>query len=130
MKKRVVLLAIVAMFFVSVSSAWAVEDLVETVATGCEKELTTYCKDVTPGEGRILACLYAHSDKLTGRNNGLSPAGDLDRHLHQRHAKGILRPGGVGERHGGGIQVIDAHGQRIEADRENEGHHQGEDLCL
>ena len=67
MKKRVVLLAVVAMFFVSVSSAWAVEDLVETVAKGCEKELTSYCKDVTPGEGRILACLYAHSDKLTGQ---------------------------------------------------------------
>ena len=67
MKKRVVLLAVVAMFFVSVSSAWAVEDLVETVVKGCEKELTSYCKDVTPGEGRILACLYAHSDKLTGQ---------------------------------------------------------------
>jgi hypothetical protein len=67
MKKRVVLLAVVAMFFVSVSSAWAVEDLVESVAKGCEKELTSYCKDVTPGEGRILACLYAHSDKLTGQ---------------------------------------------------------------
>ena len=67
MKKRVILLAVVAMFFVSVSSAWAVEDLVETVVKGCEKELTSYCKDVTPGEGRILACLYAHSDKLTGQ---------------------------------------------------------------
>lgn len=40
---------------------------VETVATGCEQELQTYCKDVTPGEGRVLACLYAHSDKLSGR---------------------------------------------------------------
>ncbi len=67
MRKRVVLLAIVAMFFVSISSAWAVDNVVETVATGCEKELTTYCKDVTPGEGRMLACLYAHSDKLTGQ---------------------------------------------------------------
>jgi len=67
MRKRVILLAVVAMFFVSISSAWAVENVVETVATGCEKELTTYCKDVTPGEGRILACLYAHSDKLTGQ---------------------------------------------------------------
>jgi hypothetical protein len=55
------------MFFVSISSAWAVDNVVETVATGCEKELTTYCKDVTPGEGRMLACLYAHSDKLTGQ---------------------------------------------------------------
>jgi hypothetical protein len=67
MKKRVVLLAVVAMFFVSVSSAWAAEDIIETVANGCKTELTSYCKDVTPGEGRILACLYAHSDKLTGQ---------------------------------------------------------------
>ncbi len=67
MNKKVVLLAVVTMFFVSVSLAWAAEDLIESVAKGCEKELTSYCKDVTPGEGRILACLYAHSDKLTGQ---------------------------------------------------------------
>jgi hypothetical protein len=67
MKKRFILLAVVAMFFVSISSAWAADNVVETVAKGCEKELTSYCKDVTPGEGRILACLYSHSDKLTGQ---------------------------------------------------------------
>ena len=67
MTKRVVLSAVVAMFFVSVSSAWALEDLIESVAKGCEKELTSYCSNVTPGEGRVLACLYAHSDKLTGQ---------------------------------------------------------------
>ena len=67
MKKGVVLLAVMAMFHVSISSAWAIDNVVETVAKGCEKELTSYCKDVTPGEGRILACLYAHSDKLTGQ---------------------------------------------------------------
>jgi hypothetical protein len=37
------------------------------VVQGCEKELSTYCKDVTPGRGRGLACLYAHGDKLSGR---------------------------------------------------------------
>lgn len=67
MKKRFVFLAVVATFFVSNSSVWAADKIVETVAKGCEKELTSYCKDVTPGEGRILACLYAHSDKLTGQ---------------------------------------------------------------
>ena len=67
MKKRFFLLAIVAIFFVSNSSAWAAGNIVETVDKGCQKELTSYCKDVTPGEGRILACLYAHSDKLTGQ---------------------------------------------------------------
>jgi hypothetical protein len=40
---------------------------VEAVAKGCDKELKTYCKDVTPGEGRVLACLYAFSDKLSGQ---------------------------------------------------------------
>jgi len=67
MRKKVVLSAIVAMFFVFVSSAWAGEGLIESVAKGCEKELTSYCSNVTPGDGRILACLYAHSDKLTGQ---------------------------------------------------------------
>jgi len=41
--------------------------LVESVAKGCEQEITTYCKEVTPGEGRVLACLYAHEDKLSGQ---------------------------------------------------------------
>ena len=45
----------------------AVEGVLETVATGCEKELAAYCQGVTPGEGRILACLYAHEDKLSGQ---------------------------------------------------------------
>ena len=37
------------------------------MAAGCEQELAGYCADVTPGEGRTLACLYAHSDKLSGQ---------------------------------------------------------------
>ncbi len=48
-------------------NAGALESLVESVATGCEKELKSYCSEVTPGEGRILACLYAHGDKISGQ---------------------------------------------------------------
>ena len=48
-------------------SAEAQESLVDSVANGCKAELDTYCKDVTPGQGRMLACLYAHSDKLSGK---------------------------------------------------------------
>jgi hypothetical protein len=40
--------------------------LVESVANGCKKELESHCSEVTPGEGRMLACLYAHNDKLSG----------------------------------------------------------------
>ena len=39
----------------------------EKVLDGCNKEFETYCKNVTPGEGRLLACLYAYEDKLSGR---------------------------------------------------------------
>ena len=43
------------------------QGLVDTVATGSERELAAYCQGVMPGEGRILACLYAHEDKLSGQ---------------------------------------------------------------
>ncbi len=45
----------------------AEKGVVEVVTDGCQKELETYCKDVTPGEGRLLACLYTHEDKLSNR---------------------------------------------------------------
>jgi len=38
----------------------------EEAVFGCEKEIETFCADVTPGEGRLLACFYAHGDKLSG----------------------------------------------------------------
>jgi len=49
------------------SSALAMDNIVDNVTNGCKKELSKYCKGVTPGEGRILACLYARSDKLSGQ---------------------------------------------------------------
>lgn len=45
----------------------AQDTLIDTVANGCKTELATYCKDVKTGEGRILACLYAYADKLSGQ---------------------------------------------------------------
>ncbi|MBL4696369.1 MAG: hypothetical protein JKY82_13710 [Rhizobiaceae bacterium] len=50
-----------------VSQSFAQESLVEMVLTDCEKELTEYCSQVTPGRGRIVACLYAHSNKLSNQ---------------------------------------------------------------
>ena len=44
-----------------------IEGAVETFAEGCQDELKTFCKDVTPGEGRLLACLYAFQDKVSVR---------------------------------------------------------------
>lgn len=45
--------------------ASAQQSIVDAVKQGCAKELQTYCKDVTAGEGRIASCLYAYEDKLS-----------------------------------------------------------------
>jgi hypothetical protein len=42
-------------------------ELGEQVLNGCKTELARLCAGVVPGEGRVLACLYAHGDKLSGR---------------------------------------------------------------
>jgi hypothetical protein len=64
--KNIVLFPVVfCVVLLGSGSAFAGESPGETVAKGCDKEFTTYCKDVTPGEGRGLACLYAHNDKLS-----------------------------------------------------------------
>jgi hypothetical protein len=67
MKKRTIFVAIVGCILLGVSGAWAGEDLVEKTVEACKPEIETYCSQVTPGEGRILACFYAHEDKLSGR---------------------------------------------------------------
>ena len=67
MKKSYLVFLTVTILLFSGTSALTADDLVQTVVNGCKQELTTYCKDVTPGQGRGLACLYAHSDKLSGQ---------------------------------------------------------------
>ena len=46
--------------------AAAVPGLAGQAQAACKAELETFCKTVTPGEDRLLACLYAHNDKLSG----------------------------------------------------------------
>ncbi len=42
------------------------QDPVATVHAGCATEIENYCSQVSEGEGRLLACFYAHEDKLSG----------------------------------------------------------------
>ena len=45
----------------------AAQALAEHVKEGCKTELETYCSQVTPGQNRLLACIYAYGDKLSGQ---------------------------------------------------------------
>jgi len=65
--KRYVLMVAGAILLLGVSGAWAQDDIVEYVTNSCEEEIQNYCSQVTPGEGRLLACFYAFEDKLSGR---------------------------------------------------------------
>jgi hypothetical protein len=67
MRKFVVSLFVIASLLFAGARALAADDLVEGVKKACNKELTTFCKGVKPGEGRILACLYAFQDRVSGK---------------------------------------------------------------
>jgi hypothetical protein len=67
MKRIMIFFVAMAVLPLGITNATAGQGLVETVANGCKVEIETYCSQVTPGEGRILACLYAHEDKLSAK---------------------------------------------------------------
>ena len=59
--------ALSAAVLMGLSVTAVAQGIVDTVVTGCKTEIDTYCSQVSPGEGRMLACFYAHEDKLSGQ---------------------------------------------------------------
>ena len=47
--------------------AYAEDTLLDHVLDACKDDLKQYCSQVTPGEGRLLYCVAAHEDKLSGQ---------------------------------------------------------------
>lgn len=66
MKMKLKVAAISAALLIG-SSAFAQDNLVDYLVESCQTELTNYCSQVTPGEGRLLHCVAAHEDKLSGQ---------------------------------------------------------------
>ena len=67
MRKVIVSSLVVVSLLLTAGWAQAEDSLVEGVKKACHKELSTFCKGVQPGEGRILACLYAFQDRVSGK---------------------------------------------------------------
>ena len=67
MKRTRIFLVVLAVLLLGITGVNAGQGLVETVANGCKMEIEKYCSQVTPGQGRILACLYSHEDKLSAK---------------------------------------------------------------
>ncbi len=65
MKRIGMVFGIVILIGVLSDRAVGQKDLVETISRDCQGEIARYCVSVSPGRSRMLACLYAYSDKLT-----------------------------------------------------------------
>ncbi len=63
--KRIAISALVVIIGLLSAPALAEKDLVESISRDCRGEIARYCGSISPGRSRMLACLYAHSDKLT-----------------------------------------------------------------
>ena len=67
MKRTLVIFTVLVVFLMTGASAMAGNDLVKSVQDGCKAEMDKYCAMVTPGEGRVLACLFSYQDKLSNK---------------------------------------------------------------
>jgi len=67
MRKTIVGSMVVGALLLVAGQAQAADTLVDSLKKACNKELTTFCKGVPQGQGRILACLYAFQDKVSDK---------------------------------------------------------------
>ena len=67
MLKMVGVFAVLGILVFSGVAAAAEKGIIETFTEGCKADIEKYCKDVKPGDGRVLACLYANSEKISPR---------------------------------------------------------------
>ena len=63
--KRYMTLTVLGLVFVAGSAQG--QDPVQTALNACKPEIENYCSQVSPGDGRLLACFFAHEDKLSGQ---------------------------------------------------------------
>ena len=66
MQKKIIWLAVILTMSAG-PNALAQESLVDHLISACESDIKNYCSQVTPGEGRLLHCMAAHEDKISGQ---------------------------------------------------------------
>ena len=67
MRKMITVLMVTAALLLAGGATLAAENPIDAVKKACNTELTTFCKGVKPGDGRVLACLYAFEDQVSDK---------------------------------------------------------------
>ena len=49
------------------SNVLAQESIIDHLVNACESDIQNYCSQVTPGNGRLVHCMAAHEDKISGQ---------------------------------------------------------------
>ncbi len=49
------------------NAANAQASIPQAVAANCAKDMKQFCSKITVGGGRVVACLFAHNDKISGQ---------------------------------------------------------------
>ncbi len=66
MKKKMIWLT-VAVVVITGPNVLAQDTLIDHLIDACESDIQNYCSQVTPGNGRLLHCMAAHEDKISGQ---------------------------------------------------------------
>ena len=67
MRNTITAVAILGLLMLAGGATLAAENPIDAVKKACNTELTTFCKGVKPGDGRVLACLYAFEDRVSDK---------------------------------------------------------------
>jgi len=66
MSKKIIWMAAALAMFTG-SNVLSQDTLVDHLISACESDIENYCSQVTLGEGRMLHCMAAHEDKISGQ---------------------------------------------------------------
>ena len=62
-----VMLGLASWSYGSSNPAQAQATIPQSLVLNCASDIKNYCSKITVGGGRVVACLYAHNDKITGQ---------------------------------------------------------------
>lgn len=65
MKQMSVAVMVIVFMVGVVTPVGAKDNIIKRMSQSCKADIKTYCKDVKRGEGRIVTCLYEHSDQIS-----------------------------------------------------------------